>query len=214
MNKDTWDAITAAGTAVGALATAVMAGLTLKAIIDGQTQRKETNDHFEATREQEKQHHEDAFRPLLVLTPFDIMDPLIRQNIIAVQDSNSPLLVNGAVRNIGTGAALNIRMSVRHEGRSGVGPSRELTPMSAGSMLKNEKGRILVDVLFGKTFNRQDMSNLPNGHWIVVLEYEDVFGNPFFTLHAKNREFPWAKIGRGTPPDTTPRHPTLDPDSL
>lgn len=205
MDKNTWDAITAISTAAAAVFTAVMAWFTRKAILEGQSQRQEANDHFAKTREQDKQHHEEAFRPLLVLTPSDVMDPLDRQNMLVVSNStpvssnSGTLIVKGAVRNIGTGPALNIRLSVHGDGKVGFGPSRELTPMSAGSMLKDQNAEVLVTATLTTGFNRQDLNNLPNGLWLLVLEYEDLFGNLLYTLHSKRRGTPWTRVGRGKP---------------
>ena len=200
-----WDAITAISTAAAAGFTAVMAWFTRKAILEGQEQRREANDHFAKTREQDKHHHEDGFRPLLVLGPAGDKEAIDRQNILITRPVDLGLLVTCVLRNIGAGPAINIRLSVRGEGRKGFGPSCELAPLAAGDTFDGQNGRISIDAIFSDDFNPTDLRNLPNGLWILVLEYEDVFGNPFYTVHRKERGQPWTSVGRGEPPDTTPK---------
>lgn len=206
MDKNTWDwdAITAISTAAAAAFTAVMAWFTRKAILEGQGQRQEANDHFVKTREQDKHHHEDGFRPLLVLGPGDGSDSIDRQNMLTVMPSGFGLFADCVVRNIGAGPALNIRLSVRGEGREGFGPDSELSPLAAGDTFKGHDGHIKIGPIYTDAINRADMQNLPNGLWLLVLEYEDIFGNPFYTMHTKERGKPWTSVGRGKPPSTTP----------
>lgn len=206
-----WDAITAISTAAAAVFTAfmavftaVMAWFTRKAILEGQSQRREANDHFAKTREQDKHHHQDGFRPLLVLGPTVGNDSIDRQNLLAMMPSGLGLFADCVVRNIGAGPALNIRLSVRGEGREGFGPDSELSPLAAGDTFKGRDGHIKIGPIYTDATNRTDMQNLPNGLWLLVLEYEDIFGNPFYTMHAKERGKPWTTVGRGKPPSTTP----------
>ena len=204
-----WDAITAISTAAAAVFTAIMAvftalmaGLTRKAILEGQGQRQEANDHFAKTRAQDKRHHEDGFRPLLVLDPDK--DANDRQNVLITRPADLGLIVTCELRNIGAGPALNIRLSVHGEGRKGFGPSCELAPLAAGGTFYGQNGRISIDAIFSDDFNPTDLHHLPNGLWLLVLEYEDIFGNPFYTVHTKERGKPWTTVGRGKPPGTTP----------
>jgi hypothetical protein len=204
MDKNAWDAITAISTAAAAVFTALMAWFTRKAILEGQDQRREANDRFAKTRRQDKQHHEDGFRPLLVLGPNGDNESIDRQSLLTVMPSGFGLLADCVLRNIGTGPALNIRLSVRGEGPEGFGPSCELSPLAASDTFKGREGHIKIGPVYTEAINRTDMQNLPNGLWVLVLEYEDIFGNPFYTMHAKERGKPWTTVGRGNPPSTTP----------
>lgn len=196
-----WDAITAVSTAAAAAFTAIMAGLTFKAIKDGQGQRQDTNDHFAATRELDTQHHEDTYRPLLVLTPFNIMDPLNRSTFLSADPSKQLMFLRCAIRNIGPGPALNVRLSVWVLGKKGYGPTRELSPMSAGETRSDPKGNIPLPVVIGPNFNDTDLAFATSAHWVLVLEYQDVFGTPFHTLHSKNPADPWTRFRAGIPAD-------------
>ena len=190
-----------------AIVTAVMAWYTRKAIQEGQSQRQETNIHFALTREQDKQHHEDTFRPLVVLTPSNPADAIERKDILScLQPANLGfVLVECVAHNIGTGPALNIRLHVRSDRRTGFGPSRELVPLAANSSFQDGAGRIEIPIAYSADFNSADLNNLPSGLWLLVLEYDDVFGNSFHTLHSKHLGEPWTCVGRGAAPDTTPQ---------
>jgi hypothetical protein len=204
MDHGTAEAITAWGTAIGALATAVMAFFTWRAIRNGQDERKETNKHYAETRKQENEHHQDAFRPLVVLAPHDVMSTLNRNDVLSPDPNGKTLMVKLIAHNVGTGPALNIQLSVRSEGRTGFGPSRALAPLAAGANASNDRHYILIDVNFTDSFNFADLANISNGHWVIVLEYDDIFGNRFYTLHSHHPHRPWIHVGRGQAPDTTP----------
>lgn len=206
MDKTTWDwdAITAIGTAAAAGFTAVMAWFTRRAIIEGQGQRKEANKHFAKTRKQDRRHHEDSFHPLLVLSPQG-NDSIDRQNLLAMMPSGFGLFAECGVRNIGAGPALNIRLSVWGDGRHGFGPSCELSPLAAGDTFYGREGHIKIGPTYSDAFNRTDLTHMAGGLWLLVLEYEDIFGNPLYTIHTKENGKPWTSVGRGKPPTTTSR---------
>lgn len=204
-----WDGITAISTAAAAIFTAVMAYLTRKAINEGQGQRRDTNLHFEATRDQDKRHHEDAFRPLLVLAQTDPTDAVNREDTVktfTVDSEHGSVVIRCLIRNIGTGPALDVRLHLRSDGRTGFGPSREFTPVAAGGEYGDSKDQIDILAYYEKGFNSTDLVNAGKGLWILVLEYKDIFGNSFHTLHCKDRLQPWARAGRGPAPDTSPEH--------
>jgi len=209
METNTWDAITAISTAAAAVFTAVMAWFTRKAILEGQGQRREANDHFAKTRAQDKQHHEDSFRPLLVLTPSRPGDAVDRKEILSVYryPTLDVVCIKYAVCNIGAGPALNVHIHVRGDRRTGFGPSRELVPIAPDSSFPNDDAQIEMPVTYTLAYNNADLNNLPNGLWLLVLEYEDVFGNTFHTIHSRDLKEPWTRVGRGTAPDTTPPSP-------
>lgn len=180
------------------------------AIKEGQSQRQETNSHFALTRDQDKQHYEDSFRPLLVLTPSRPSDAFDRKAIVETTYGPSvpAVFVNCTLGNIGSGSALNVHLSVRGERRTGFGPTRELAPIAASGKF-TDGARIEMPVIYASGFNLQDLNNLPNGLWLLVLEYQDVFGNTFHTIHSKHLGEPWTRVGRGPAPDLTPEQPSL-----
>lgn len=222
MDKHDWDEITAISTAIAAaftaimaIVTGIMAWYTRKAIKDGQAQRKDTNDHFDLTRKQDKQHHEDSFRPLLVLTPSDPANAILRKDIVVSYDASYLggtghfFFVHCSLCNIGAGPALNVRLSVRSDKKKGFGPIRELIPIAANGEFTDGEKRIEIPVIHNSAFNDQDFNNLPNGLWLLVLEYQDVFGNTFHTIHSKDLGEPWTRVDRGPAPDLSPEQPGL-----
>lgn len=207
-----WDAITAIATAAAAVATAIMAWFTRDAILEGQEQRREANEHFAATREQDQRHHEDSFRPLLVLAPCKSSSIDHRENILTTPGASGPepvVRLICSLENIGSGAALNIRLYARSNGIRDFGPWVELAPLAANGSYKDASGNVEIPVRPHSSFNDQDLWGLHGSSWILVLEYDDVFGNTFHTLHYKNPMEPWARAGRGPAPDTTPRNITI-----
>ncbi|TAM16698.1 MAG: hypothetical protein EPN68_16455 [Rhodanobacter sp.] len=207
-----WDAITAIATAAATVATAIMAWFTRKAIREGQAQREETNEHFAATREQDQRHHEDSFRPLLVFVPSNSSSIDHRENMLTTLGASDPepfINLICSLENIGSGAALNIRLYVRSNGIRDFGPWVELPPLAANASYKNAAGIVEIPVRLHSAFNDQDLWGLCSSSWILVLEYDDVFGNTFHTLHYKSPMEPWARTGRGSAPDTTTKNISL-----
>lgn len=197
-----WDGITAVSTAAAAVFTAVMARFTFRAIREGQGQRRDTNEHFEETRKQGEKHHQDGFRPLLTLSPLYGMDLLQRGNLLTTtaQNGRGVFCINCALRNIGPGPALNVRLTIRASGQFGDVATRELSPLEAGGTGKQDVS-IEVPVIFTDQFNTSDFGAAPGGLWTIVLNYEDVFGNAFHTLHSKNSMDPWCRVGKGPLPE-------------
>ena len=210
-----WDAITAISTAAAAVFTAfmavftaVMVWFTRKAILEGQSQRREANDHFAKTREQDKHHHEDGFRPLLLLTQ-PSNSPRNRSAALKVEGVSSitrQAIFRGGIRNIGPGTALNVRISVQIEGSEQRCRPCELEPIASGGLVMAHDGTFQFPLWFDPDFEVHNarLINEPEARWLLVLEYKDVFGNAFHTIHASDQEQPWTIVGRGKAPATTP----------
>ena len=115
--------------------------------------------------------------------------------------------IQSPIKNIGNGLALNVRMFIRKDEITGFGPSIELAPVAGGDQLDPNGDAFVLPISDAVDFNDADLKALPGGAWIIVLEYDDVFGNRFYTLHYKNSQQPWARTGRGPAPDTTPTLP-------
>jgi len=206
-----WEAITAistflltVATAAMAVATKNMAKMTREALKQNDELRKDTNTHYEQTRNQDKQHHEDGFRPVLLLATGQSR-PSDRNSALYTNPSASPpvVIVSRAVSNIGKGPALGIHMFIRKDEKTGFGPSIEITSIEAGGFAHGLSDRFVLPVV-GDVLNSADLSTLKDGPWLIVLEYEDIFGNRFHSLHYKNPLKPWGVTGRGPARDTTP----------
>ena len=108
-----WDAATAIGTVA-------MSVLTYVVILQNQSQRR------------------DDARPILVMMPFDGIDPLSRSDMLSPRATTTPskseygFLIDCALNNVGVGPALDVKLYIRFMGRENHGTSRELAPLAAG----------------------------------------------------------------------------------
>ncbi len=116
------------------------------------------------------------------------------------QNHDSFFCVQGILNNIGKGPALNVRLTVRFLGIEGYGVQSEISPLGAGDRMdfSNKSLRLLVP--FHDGFNDADFQFAPASAWEILIEYEDVFGQCFHTVHTKNQQQPWTRLGTGPAP--------------
>lgn len=198
-----WNAVIAICTALAAVFTAVMAWFTRKAIVENHAQ-------YEKTRAQSEQQHQDAFRPVVVLSPFEGVEPEDRSNVICFDpavgsDERRFVMISGMLRNVGTGPALGVRLHFRAMGKPGYGFELSLAPIGALEKYdlasrgpSNRPLRYPVHPTPG--FNAADIAFAGGTGWELVIEYEDVFGNRFRTIHHKNPQLPWTVCEKGPAP--------------
>lgn len=196
-----WNAVIAICTALAAVFTAAMAWFSRRAIVDSHIQ-------YEKTRAQSEQHHQDAFRPVVVLSPFEGVEPEDRSNVICFDptvgsDERSFVRISGISRNVGTGPALGVQLQFRAMGNPGYGFALALAPIGAREKHdlasrgpSNRPLRYPVRPTPG--FNAADIALAGGTGWDLVIEYEDVFGNRFHTVHHKNPQLPWTICGKGS----------------
>lgn len=190
-----WNAVIAICTAAAAVFTAVMAFYTRVAIKRGQQQ-------FRDAQQRDDARHQDAYRPLVVLEPFGGVEAESRIHIVAF-DRSSHLRtlrlfkIACVVRNIGVGPALNVRLAFRAMGKPDYGFTQELVPVGAGETQGNTTHALEIWVQPTPSFNDADIAQASGTGWELVLEYEDVFGNRFHTIHRKNPQVPWTECGKG-----------------
>jgi len=193
-----WYASTTFWTSAAAVSTAVMAWFTRKSIAESQKQHRDAH-------EQSEQHHRDDFRPLLVLKPHDGVDPLDRGALLRAEnnaetDGSHVFVINVALHNVGVGPALNIHLTLRVMGIEGYGTSRELAPAQAGEMRGDHEHPLRIPLWLHEGFNSADFQGATNPIWTLVLEYKDVFGHDFHTIHSKNLQQLWTVCGKGPAP--------------
>ncbi len=190
-----WDAATAICTGAAAIFTAVMAWFTRRSIVESHTQ-------YEKTRAQSGQHHQDAYRPVLVLAPQGGVDPVDRSQLVEIEprpDATGKYVcrIKCGLHNVGTGSALKVRLQLRAMGKVGYETSCELTPVAAGEQRGDAQHPLWVRFSQTPQFNPTDIAFAAGTGWELILEYEDVFGNAFHTIHRKDPRMPWTECGRG-----------------
>lgn len=104
--KDVWDALTALGTIAMAIATFIV-------VLQGRRLRRD--DH---------QRHQDEFRPICVLTPFDSVDPRHRRDeLLTILEPSvlgfGTIQIKCMLRNIGLGPATNVTIRCRFQDMAG-----------------------------------------------------------------------------------------------
>ncbi|VAY89044.1 conserved hypothetical protein [mine drainage metagenome] len=102
--------------------------------------------------------------------------------------------------NLGVGPALNVRLVLRFMGIEDYGFSRELTPIPAHESRGESNYSVRVAFQPEDGFNDVDAQLSTGPSWEIILEYKDVFGNCFHTIHSKNPQQPWTMCGKGSPP--------------
>jgi hypothetical protein len=188
-----WYASTTFWTGAAAVFTAVMAGFTGWSIVASQRQQRRA-------LQQSDQHHQDGFRPVLVLRPYDGVDPLDRGGLLlaetdAASDGSRVFVISAALQNVGVGPALSIHLRLRVMGIEGYGTSRELAPVQAGETRGDREHPLRIPLWLHDGLNEPDFKSATNPIWTLVLEYEDVFGNRFHTIHNKNPQLLWTVCG-------------------
>ena len=173
----TWATCWDAATAIGTIAMAVTTGIVIR---------------------QNKRHHRDALKPVCVLVPDEGLDTFARRDVVQHhEEPNNPtkfFLVRCAVKNIGGGPAVKLKLTMRFPPNPIAHPEVEPQPLGAQQSLPSP---IRVPVFLHDNFNTSDYQFAPGGVWDLWLIYEDIFGNIFHTRHTKNPQEPWARFGEG-----------------
>lgn len=201
----------AAWTAIGTVA---MAATTFAVVLQGWFNRRD-----------DERRHRDEYRPICVLTPYDGVDPRpYRGNLLAVdRDESRPgfgiVQVRCALRNIGPGPALNVRIAFRlHSLGEYQTEGCELGPLRAGEERGSAGEPLRVAVFLRPPLRDQEFAQIPGGSWEIILTYEDIFEQGFYSMHPKhplqqNRLYfepgadkptaplqSWVTLGKGHPP--------------
>jgi hypothetical protein len=204
--KHVWEALTALGTLALAIATFVV-------VLQGRRLRRD--DH---------QRHQDQFRPICILTPFDGVDPRHRRDeLLTILEPSVPgfgtIQIKCMLRNIGLGPAVNVAIKFRFQDIAGYATDPwELSPLAAGESRGGKDNPLNVPVQFRTQFNSADFDQVPGKAWELILVYDDVFGSSFYSVHRKrplqlDKTYhaattselvapmqPWVTLGKGKPP--------------
>ena len=173
----TWDALTAIGTSAMAITTYFV-------IRQGAKQRQDA-----------ERQHRDQFKPICVLTPYNHVDAWNKRGelIAAIPPGQAnqafgTINIFCALKNVGVGPALNLRLKFRFPNRNESGWSTdpwELAPLGAGKEYGSGAAPLAVPFRLIPTFTTTDFSGIEGDLWEIWLEYEDVFGRSFRSIHSK-----------------------------
>jgi len=175
-----WANLWSSATAAGTLA---LAGATYAIIRQGQQQRQDA-----------ERQHRDRLKPVCVLVPAGGVDPLNRRGELVEKRDPSPdnpafgtLAIHCALQNVGTGPALNLRIKLRFLDMNGwVTEPWELSPLGAGEIRGGESVPLLMPIRLHDGFNVTDFAQVTGKPWEIWLEYQDVFGKRFQSIHSKS----------------------------
>jgi hypothetical protein len=118
-----------------AIGTVLMAVATFVVVLQGWWNRKD-----------DAQRHQDTFKPICILTPYDGVDPQHRRDTLLAIPDQPPVSqgfgiveIRCALRNIGSGPALNVGIMFRFLDMDGyLTPAWELAPLRAGESRGDE----------------------------------------------------------------------------
>lgn len=168
-----WDAFTAIGTVAMAVTTAIIIF-------------------------QNRRQHQEALLPICVLVPARGTDAAGRRDILQLhQEPNDPsryFHVQCGVKNIGGGPVVKLKLRVTFWTNTAARFEAELSPLGAN---ESAAGPLRVPVFIGNQFTESEYGWTPGEGWDLWLEYEDVFGNVFYTRHTKTPQQPWVQLGKG-----------------
>jgi hypothetical protein len=172
---DFWNALTGIGT-LG------LAGATFCVIRQGQRQRAET-----------ERQHQDRFKPICVLGTYSGVDAWTKRAGLletippsADNPSYGTIKIRCVLQNVGVGPALNLRVKFRFLDMNGwTSEPWEISPLAAGESYGSESA-LFVPFPIHEQFNQTDFAMLIGKPWEIWLEYEDVFGRQFQSVHSKS----------------------------
>lgn len=197
-----WAKASAIATCIGALATFFMVFLTWRTIVSSRRQHEELYRQALDARKQSETQHQQALRPVVVIASFDGVSPSDRSGRVEFDqvmrtEGTRYVRVHGVLRNIGVGPALNVRLHFQAMEIEGYGATQELAPLQAGATFGGADVPLDLPLRLGDKFNATDFALAAGTLWELVIEYQDVYGNKFRTVHPKNASRPWTSIENG-----------------
>ncbi|WP_422001494.1 hypothetical protein [Reyranella sp.] len=172
---DAWVMLTAGGTIALAI-------VTFRVIRQGQRQREDT-----------ERQHRNRFKPVCLLAPCSGVDAWNRRGELlevispaAENPSCGTVAIRCVLRNVGVGPAVKLRLKFRFPDMNGwTSEPWELSPLGAGESWGSKTEPLLVPFPIHERFNQADFAMLAGKPWEIWLEYEDVFGRQFQSIHRK-----------------------------
>ena len=189
-----------------ALATTVSACFTEK-------MARKTSDLAESNKkiiEQNERHHMDDTRPIVIIEHNDNIEPYdarpivstIKEGVANLGNNYAKFSVNGLLRNIGVGIALDVTLMIRFEKSSRKEIIAEFPPLEAASGSRQlgtiEFHTTTLDSDFlgqNNQFKYNEYQSAPGQLWEIYISYKDIYGRLFYTKHPKNPQERWTSLG-------------------
>ncbi|OCB03616.1 hypothetical protein BBC27_00485 [Acidithiobacillus ferrivorans] len=208
-------------TAVSVIFTAIVAWYTRKLadhnkeLVDQNSKLVIKND--ELMRQNERHHMDDA-RPIVIIEHDDNIERYDARSIVSsIKESGANLgnnyatfSLNGQLRNIGVGIALDVTLMIRFEKSSRKEIIAEFPPLEAASGSRQlgaiEFHTTTLDSDFlgpNNQFKYNEYQSAPGQLWEIYISYKDIYGRLFYTKHPKNPQERWTTLGEpecGIPP--------------
>lgn len=193
---DFWSAFTAIGTIAMAVTTFFTIRQGRKILKNDEQQRND----FEQQRKDTERQHQDSLKPICCLMPYGRVDQFFYRGNHLKKSSLDEIhhgrldaeIFIGYVevlcllKNIGVGPAINIRFRFRFIDMGGLTTEPcELAPLGAGDSYGGSETSLLLPIRITENFNKTAFNGILQKSWEILLDYEDVFGNKFQTVHSK-----------------------------
>lgn len=210
-----YEITTSVATFLLAIATAIMAVATAISVIFSARMSRYTKKLAIRNKElieQNERHHMDDERPVLVIEHDANIEYYENRNIIsilegfendcskAIVNNYAKFIVNGALKNIGRGTALNPLIVVRFEGGSAKEIKADFPSLASGSSLP--MGVVDFHASFDSEFLDQnnkfkatEYQTATGQSWEIFIAYHDIYGHAYYTRHPKNPQERWTTLG-------------------
>ena len=198
-------------------ATLVLAGATTISVGFTAWMASKTSQLAEANEkllEQNERHHIIDVRPIILIESkfnYELMEnrrsllkpvhPSDWSAIFPGMQSNFVLMgFESALKNIGTGVAMNPTMLIRFENSAVKELETDFSPVAAGSSLPLEKivFSARLDSAFldqNRRFKPEEYQHLIGQSWDIFIRYYDIYGNVYYTRHPKDPNQRWTNLG-------------------
>jgi hypothetical protein len=137
-----------------------------------------------------ERQHRDRLKPICLLKPYDGIDPRSRRrDLIATVESTLENRFAGQVeircvlQNVGMGPALHLRIKFWFLGK--FSEPWDLAPLGAGETRGDQAAPLCFPLQSHERLNETDFAHLTEEPWDIWLEYTDVFGTEFHSIHKR-----------------------------
>lgn len=164
--------------------------------------------------EQNERHHIIDIRPTIIIESkfncelmenrISLLKPIHPSNwrdmIPRLQPNFMLIGFDCALKNIGTGIAINPTILIRFENNSQKELDADFSPIAAGATLPLEL--VLFSAHLDSVFldqnhkiKHEEYQNLFGQSWEIFIRYFDIYGNVYYTRHPKDPNQRWTNLG-------------------